>query len=133
MSAPLSGSLRDFPVKRRARRGRKLEMRRLLLSFLLTLGASAAKERWVYLPANFQVDAEADRVIALLTRARAAGYDHALISDSKFARLGTVPERYFENAGRSICCAARAPRSQSSARTAPPSRKAAITIRQSIR
>jgi hypothetical protein len=100
MSALLSLTLRDFPVKSRTRRGRKLEMRFLLVSLLLTLGASAAKERWVYLPANFQVDAEADRVIALLTRAKAAGYDHALISDSKFARLGTVPERYFENADR---------------------------------
>jgi hypothetical protein len=78
---------------------RKIPMRFLLLSLLLTLGVSA-KERWVYIPANYQVDAEADRVIALLTRAKAAGYDHALITDSKFARLGTVPERYFQNTDR---------------------------------
>ncbi len=68
--------------------------------FLLALAPAVAAERWVYIPANFQVDAEADRVIALLRRAGAAGYDHALLSDSKFARLGTVIEGYFANVGR---------------------------------
>ena len=68
--------------------------------FLLALAPAVAAERWVYIPANFQVDAEADRVIALLRRAGAAGYDHALLSGSKFARLGTVIEGYFANVGR---------------------------------
>jgi len=73
---------------------------RPLLLLLLTFLAASARERWVYLPANYQVDAEADRIIGLLTRAKAAGYDHALITDSKFSRLGTVPERYFANTRR---------------------------------
>lgn len=86
-------------VKRPAAAPRNHAMRHLLLSLLLVFSASA-RERWVYIPADYQVDAEADRVIALLTRSRAAGYDHALITDSKFSRLGTVPERYFRNTER---------------------------------
>jgi hypothetical protein len=81
-------------------------MRVLFLSLLLTFGASA-RERWVYLPANYQVDAEADRVISLLTRAKAAKYDHALIADSKFSRIGTLPEHYFKNVERVKLAAAK--------------------------
>jgi hypothetical protein len=78
-------------------------LRRLFFLFWLSLAAAAtagSKERWVYIPANFQVDAEADRVIALLDRAKTAGYTHAMLADSKFARLGDVIERYFANAAR---------------------------------
>lgn len=73
---------------------------RALLLLCFAMSAALGKERWVYLPANFQVDAEADRVIGLLRRAKAAGFDHALVTDSKFSRLGTLPERYFTNLGR---------------------------------
>jgi hypothetical protein len=75
---------------------------RATLAAFLTLLCTplAAKERWIYLPANFQVDAEADRVITFLQRAKAAGYTHALLTDSKFARLGDVLDRYFTNARR---------------------------------
>jgi len=62
--------------------------------------AAADKERWVYIPGNLQVDAQADKTIVLLERAKAAGYTHALLADSKFARLGTVPDHYFTNARR---------------------------------
>lgn len=74
-------------------------MRALVIALLL-LAPLHGFERWVYLPANFQVDAETDRVCALLARARKAGYDHALVADSKFARLGTVIDRYFANVRR---------------------------------
>ena len=75
----------------------------LLISCCLLSFASAAtgnRERWIYIPANFQVDAEAARVIALLKRAKGAGYTHALLADSKFARLGDVIESYRTNAAR---------------------------------
>ena len=70
------------------------------LSVIATIASAAPMERWVYLPANFQVDAETERVIALMKRAKAAGYTHALLADSKFARLGDVIPRYFTNAAR---------------------------------
>lgn len=61
---------------------------------------AAGRERWVYLPGNLQVDEQAGKITALLARSNAAGYTHALLADSKFARLGTVPDRYFTNARR---------------------------------
>ncbi len=57
-------------------------------------------ERWVYAPSNYQVDAQADRIIALMKRAKACGYTHMLLTDSKFARLPTVPKKYFTNVER---------------------------------
>lgn len=73
---------------------------RITLALLAMLFTATARERWVYLPANYLVDAEADRVIGLLERAKSAGYDHALLADSKFSRLGTLPDRYFTNLAR---------------------------------
>ena len=75
---------------------------RFLCWILTAILAPAAtdKERWVYLPGNLQADEQAGKTIALLERARAAGYTHALLADSKFSRLGTVPDRYFANARR---------------------------------
>ena len=67
---------------------------------LSALAGAAGKERWVYLPANFQVDAEADRVIGLLERAAKVGYTHALVTDSKFSRLETVMPSYRPNVAR---------------------------------
>lgn len=80
--------------------GRIGAMLRSLATLCLATLCASARERWVYLPANYQIDAEADRVISLLDRARKAGYDHVLVSDSKFSRLGTLPERYFKNLSR---------------------------------
>lgn len=59
-----------------------------------------SKERWVYAPSNYQVDAQADRIIGLMKRAKAAGYTHFLITDSKFSRVPTLPKRYFQNVER---------------------------------
>jgi len=70
-------------------------------SFLLIGSALAqTKERWVYAPSNYQVDAQADRIIALMKRAKACGYTHFLITDSKFSRVPTLPKRYFQNVER---------------------------------
>jgi hypothetical protein len=91
--------LRNFRLKP-GRASRSMQwMRLFLLSILLTV-VSHARERWVYLPANYQADAEADRVISLLSRAKSAKYDHALISDSKFSRIDTLPGNYFKNVER---------------------------------
>lgn len=68
--------------------------------------AADGKERWVYAPANYQVDKEADRIITLMKRSKAAGYTHLLITDSKFARVPTLPERYFANVKRVRAAAA---------------------------
>ena len=79
------------------------------MSWRLTLAASLAlvgsvcaqtKERWVYAPSNYQVDAQADRIIDLMKRAKASGYTNFLITDSKFARVPTLPKRYFDNVKR---------------------------------
>src|SRR5688500_12873675 len=76
-------------------------MKALLLSLALaTLAPAADKERWIYLPTNFQVDAEADKAIALLERAANSGYTHALVTDSKFSRLETVMPSYRPNVAR---------------------------------
>ena len=73
----------------------------LVACLLLANSAWAqSKERWVYAPSNYQVDAQADRIIALMKRAKACGYTHFLITDSKFARVSTLPKRYFDNVQR---------------------------------
>lgn len=64
------------------------------------MAAEPAKERWIYLPANFQVDAKADEVAGLITRAGKAGYTHALVADSKFSRLATVMPNYEPNVAK---------------------------------
>jgi hypothetical protein len=71
----------------------------LFLPLLAGIGFAAEppKERWVYLPANFQVDEKAEEIAALITRAGKAGYTHALVADSKFSRLATVMPNYAPN------------------------------------
>ncbi len=54
------------------------------------------ERRWVWIMANLLVDKEADRVVALIERAGKAGYNGAVLSDTKFNILGWMPERYFE-------------------------------------
>src|SRR5215213_1658828 len=72
---------------------------RLLVPWLLSMALLSAspKERWIYIPANFQVTDEVTRVEGLLERAAKAGYTHALFADSKFSRLGTVTSAYVPN------------------------------------
>ncbi|OAI53863.1 hypothetical protein AYO47_00650 [Planctomyces sp. SCGC AG-212-M04] len=78
-----------------------LPSRLLLCLFLLVTSASASAappERWIYISRNLQVDKSVDEIESLLKRGQAAGYTHALLTDSKFSRLGEVVPRYFDNA-----------------------------------
>ncbi len=56
--------------------------------------------RWVYISCNFQVDAKVDEILAVLRRAAAAGYNGAVITDSKFGRLQERPANYYANLDR---------------------------------
>jgi hypothetical protein len=69
----------------------------LVWIFVMTAHAAEKKERWIYVPANFQVDAEVTRVTSLLERAAALGFRYALIQDSKFAHLTSVSSTYRPN------------------------------------
>jgi hypothetical protein len=68
-----------------------------LLSALAVQAAAPRKERWIYIPTNFQVDARANDVVALMERSAKVGYTHALVADSKFSRLATVMPNYAPN------------------------------------
>ncbi|MEO8351785.1 MAG: hypothetical protein ABI680_08635 [Chthoniobacteraceae bacterium] len=71
---------------------------------VLLLGSAVpparALEKWVYLAQNLLVEENVARVEVLFQRVAAAGYTHVLLSDSKFARLGEMDERYFRNVER---------------------------------
>lgn len=76
----------------------------MILAALLTLGiqASAMEHRWVYVMTNLQVAKNADMVCDLITRAKKSGYNGFVLADSKFQRLGDVPDFYFINARKVI-------------------------------
>jgi hypothetical protein len=59
---------------------------------LLAVRASRAQgpELWLYCPTNLSVDKNIDKLADLWKRAAAAGYDHVLLADSKFAKLGDM-------------------------------------------
>src|SRR5262245_41088756 len=79
-------------------------MRLLTLAlFLLTaISASAADafEKWIYRSTNLLVEKNVDELGTLMARAKAAGYTHLLLADSKFARLGEMGPPYFRNVQR---------------------------------
>ncbi len=56
---------------------------------------------WVYAPVNFQVNESTERFLALLKRAKIAGYNAAVVTDSKFGKLDDRPDRYYRNLERS--------------------------------
>lgn len=73
----------------------------LALSLLFTQVADGADlQHWLYCSQNLLVDKNVDNLEALFRRAAKAGYTHALLSDSKFARLGELDTRYFRNLDR---------------------------------
>lgn len=74
-------------------------IRNWLLAGIFAVSAQAAekKERWIYIPANFQVDAEVVRVTHLLERAASLGFRHALVQDAKFGHLTSVSSAYHPN------------------------------------
>ncbi len=62
--------------------------------------ATSLEHRWVYLPSNFLVDKNVENAIALLDRAAKAGYNGAVLSDSKFCRWDDLPVQYVRNVRR---------------------------------
>jgi hypothetical protein len=66
----------------------------MLLPGVLLKAAEDAR-LWVYAPANFQVDASTDKLLALLKRAKAAGYDGAVVTDYKFGKIDGRIDRYY--------------------------------------
>jgi hypothetical protein len=83
----------------------------LILTVLFAQPARAqsndARELWLYYPCNFQVAENVDKLEAVWSRAAKAGYTHVLVVDSKFAKLGDVPDNYFKNLSRAKEIAAR--------------------------
>ena len=55
------------------------------------------QNRWFYLQTNFQSDENVPKTQELLRRAKKAGYNGMVVTDSKFDRLNSVPQRYFDN------------------------------------
>lgn len=76
----------------------------MLLSLLLALSLQrpALDHRWVYVMTNLQVAKNADAVCDLIVRAKKADYNGIVLADSKFQRLGEVPDFYFTNARKVI-------------------------------
>jgi hypothetical protein len=73
----------------------------LLLGCLFGTAALAAPlERWVYVQVNLLVPAEAERVEALMRRARPLGFTHFLLADSKFTRIAQMDAPYGEHIQR---------------------------------
>jgi len=61
---------------------------------------SSTPELWFYYPTNLQNVENLAPLEAVFRRAAAAGYTQVYLTDSKFGRLGTVPDVYFKNAER---------------------------------
>jgi hypothetical protein len=81
----------------------------VLLCAPVALGRAAEptwKYLWAYAPCNFQVDKNADDFLALMDRARKAGYNGLLVSDHKFGRLQERPPNYYANLERARKAAA---------------------------
>lgn len=62
--------------------------------------AAAADWLWFYAPCNFQVNEQVDLLLAHMKRARKAGYNGVVITDSKFGRLAGRPQNYYDNLRR---------------------------------
>jgi hypothetical protein len=82
-----------------------MKSRIVLAAMLICLAASPLRadpklQLWFYYPTNLLVDKNIDQLDKIWRQAAAAGYDHVLLSDSKFSRLGTLDEHYFANVDR---------------------------------
>ncbi len=87
-----------------------MRMHTLLIAFVLTFaGRPALAEEpalWVYCSVNFQVEKSTTDLIALLKRAKAAGYTAAVVTDYKFGKLDDRPDHYYKNLERTRLAAA---------------------------
>lgn len=78
----------------------------LAISFVISAvcGVSLAEkplpQRWLYLQTNLLVDKNVDDALALLDRAKKAGYTHLAVADSKFTRWDDLPPKYLANCAR---------------------------------
>lgn len=72
----------------------------LVLATLAALPLRAAPQLWLYVQNNLAVDKNVDELATLFSRASKAGYTHALLADSKFAKLGDMGASYFRNVER---------------------------------
>lgn len=73
----------------------------LLLVFLTPFAhAQSQPDLWFYCPMNLLPDQNIDKLEQLWRRAAQAGYNHVLLADSKFMRLGDMPKSYFRNCER---------------------------------
>lgn len=66
----------------------------------LTSLAAPPRELWLYCSQNLWVDKNIEELEKLFARAGKAGYTHVLLSDSKFAKLDDMDDRYFKNVER---------------------------------
>ena len=91
-------------------------MRMLLRVLFLMLAALApgafaaedsGRQLWLYYPTNLQVAENVDKLEGVWTRAAKAGYTHVLLADTKFGKLGDVPDHYFKNLERTKQVAAK--------------------------
>jgi hypothetical protein len=79
-----------------------------LLAFFVNLAARSEEpaasprspELWFYYATNLQVPENLVPLEAIFRRAAAAGYTQVYLTDSKFGRLDTVSQSYFENAAK---------------------------------
>ncbi len=79
----------------------------LALALLVTIAAAPARAAapsrpwlWVYVSTNLQVDERADHLVALMERAKKAGYNGVLLADYKFGNLADRPAPYYRNLER---------------------------------
>jgi hypothetical protein len=63
-------------------------------------GSAAPLERWVYAQVNLLVPEEAQRLEALMRRARPLGFRYFLLADSKFTRISQMDARYHDHIKR---------------------------------
>ena len=72
-----------------------------LLALIVPIARAAGKpDLWFYYPVNLLPDENVDKLEPLWRRAAAAGYNHVLLTDSKFNRLSDMPKSYFRNCDR---------------------------------
>ena len=77
----------------------------ILLASTTSSAQVRLKDKWVYVSTNLLVEKNVDQFIALMERAKKAGYTGILLADYKFALLDRQNARYFANAKRAIASA----------------------------
>ena len=72
----------------------------LIIAIQFAHAAGADDQLWLYYPTNLLVDKNVDKAAEIWKRAANSGYTHVLLTDSKFAKLGDMDDRYFKNISR---------------------------------